>query len=402
MASVSSFLPVLKVHYTKFKPVDLAKRNQAFLSRLARHESWTGNGSLPLPTGYSEPAVNSSNFARAQAARNASKFANFNLLSRKKKYASVPFTDELLRASKGDDAAFVEARVYEIDAKISNMATATGREIFRSGTIATVASKAGQVLTVTNANDILSVQNGQLLQTVSAVSGGTPVVLILEVDKVDYEAGTITMTAASDLTGSSTYIVNAYDYGVSITGLNGWIPFVKPTTGDSFMNVDRSVSSLLSGVFFDGSALPVDEALIRGVAKIQTIGNGMLDMIIVSPNTFASLTIALGAKVRYVDSDDNKRFGVQSLKMDTSAGAIEVMSDYNCQDDRAYVLEMKTWKLYSLDAVPEILDLDGRELSRDPNTDPSVDADPSYSIRLAQYCELGCTAIGHNGVIKLS
>lgn len=241
----------------------------------------------------------------------------------------------------------------------------------------------------------MKITEGQVLQTVTAVSGGTPSTEVVRVTKVNFEAGTITFTVTGSLVvAANDYLVPYGLYGTQITGLAAWLPAVAPTSGDNFLGVDRSVMpSRLAGVRFDGSALPLKEAIIKGHARITKIGQGKPTTCLVSHETFAKLVTALDSQVRYIDKSTGE-LGFQAIKLDSSVGPMEVIADLYIPNDTAYVLEMDTWKLHTLGDAPMIIDLDDQTMLRESNA-------MDYEIRAGYYVELGCHAIGRNGRIKL-
>jgi len=187
------------------------------------------------------------------------------------------------------------------------------------------------------------------------------------------------------------------DQGLKITGLDGWLPETAPTAGDSHFGVDRSAdASRLAGVRVDGSALPIEEALIKGAARGNREG-GRMDVCWISYGKFEDLEKALGSKVQYMVSQAFGRadIGFEGIAIKSNKGTINVIADPFCPGDVAYMLTMKTWKLYSLKKAIRILDLDGNRLLRESDAD-------AVELRIGGYSQLGCNAPGYNVRIKLA
>lgn len=391
--NISDFLNALKVNYPKDEVENLAYKNHNFLKMLNKNTEFGGEF-LPIPTGYATPQGRASNFSKALANRNkASKIAKF-VLYRKQDYQVITLSDEVIRASKGDANAFMEAREWEIDGAIMNISDSLAQSLQGdgSGIVAKIASVTGQVIKVTDVNDILALSVGQTIVTVAATSGSTPSAP-LTITKRDVDNLAITVTGIiAGVAGE--FIVSDGDYEDKVTGLKGWLPLVAPTSGDSFLSVDRSVDTdRLAGIRFDGSALPLDEALTKGHARVTMVGQGKPDTILVSYEKYAELVVILGNKVRYVDDTDAK-LGFQAIALESSCGPVKIVADLYVPNDRAYVLEMDTWTLHSLGEAPMIFNLDGNDMLREESA-------MDYQIRIGYYAELGCKAIGRNGVIKL-
>ena len=91
------------------------------------------------------------------------------------------------------------------------------------------------------------------------------------------------------------------------------------------------------------------------------------------------------SKVQYVDLKVNAEIGFRGILMNGPRGPIKVVPDQNCPSDRAFMLQMDTWKLYSLGKAPKILDTDGMKMLREASSD-------SVEVRVGYYAQLGLAA----------
>jgi hypothetical protein len=110
-------------------------------------------------------------------------------------------------------------------------------------------------------------------------------------------------------------------------------------------------------------------------------------------SNFASLEKALGSKVQYIQHKVGE-VGFEGMQIHGPKGSIKIIPDQNCPSDLAWMLQMDTWKLYSLGAAPKILDSDGLKMLREASAD-------AVEVRVGYYAQLGCAAPGFNGVVKL-
>jgi hypothetical protein len=110
---------------------------------------------------------------------------------------------------------------------------------------------------------------------------------------------------------------------------------------------------------------------------------------------FAELEKALGSKVQYVDSFVNADIGFRGMQIHGPRGSIKVIPDQNCPADRAFLLSLDTWKLYSLGKVPKIIGGDGLKMLREASSD-------AVEVRAGYYAQLGCKAPGYNVNVKLT
>jgi hypothetical protein len=109
---------------------------------------------------------------------------------------------------------------------------------------------------------------------------------------------------------------------------------------------------------------------------------------------YAELEKALGSKVQYVDLKVSADVGFRGIQINGPRGVIKVIADQNCPSNVAYMLQLDTWKLYSLGKAPKILDSDGMKMLRESNAD-------AVEIRIGYYAQLGCKAPGFNARIAL-
>ena len=179
-----------------------------------------------------------------------------------------------------------------------------------------------------------------------------------------------------------------------LTGLDGWLP---TTVTDSFFTVSRTDDpTRLGGVKFDGSALPIEEALIGGASEIAREG-GAPDHVFMDFASYSNLEKALGSKVQYdkVQTNDAE-VGFDALVINGPRGRMRVIPDHNCLPNVAFMLQLDTWSLNTLGAAPQILDADGNgQMMRVSNLD-------AYEVRIGYYGQIGCTAPGYNCRITLA
>jgi hypothetical protein len=216
------------------------------------------------------------------------------------------------------------------------------------------------------------------------------------ISAVDRSAGTITLDDA--YTSSGTIAANDYlfvdgDRGSKLKGLDAWVPSSAPGA-TSFFGVDRSVDTVrLGGNRYDGSALPIEEALIEGAARAAREG-AKIDHYFVNYDTYSELQKALGAKVQYVDLKATAEIGFRAIQINGPRGPINIVPDQNCQSDVAWGLQLNTWKLYSLGKAVRVIDTDGLQMLRQASSD-------GVEVRYGFYGQVGCRAPGYNIRVSL-
>jgi hypothetical protein len=177
-------------------------------------------------------------------------------------------------------------------------------------------------------------------------------------------------------------------------GLDGWIPSAAPGATPFFGQVRTKDTERLGGIRFDGSAMPIEEALVSAAGKAARAG-ARPDTCILSYESYINLEKSLGSRVRYDElKPKDVEVGFRSLAVQGPNGVINVVPDQNCQPDVAWMLQLDTWSLNSLGGAPHILDLDGNRILRQAQKD-------AYEVRIGFYGNVACNAPGFNVRIAL-
>jgi hypothetical protein len=183
------------------------------------------------------------------------------------------------------------------------------------------------------------------------------------------------------------------DSNKSVSGFASWLPMTAPNAFDNFYGVDRSVDSRLYGLYYNGAQQPVEEALIDA-AMIVRREKGRPKHMLWNYGSEAALLKAMGTRREYCDwSSQDGEIGFRGVKVQGPAGPIECFADRSCQAVTGFLVQMPTWKIYSLGAVPKIFTYgDGLEMLRLANADAT-------EVRVGDYANLGCNAPGWNSQV---
>lgn len=396
---MTSFASALKQHYTNDAVENMCYKDHPFFAMLSKYEQFGGQD-MKIPIKYGIPQGRSATFATAQANKTNSQYKAFTL-TRAKDYSLASIDNETIEASKGNPNAFFEAATSEIDGAIESATRSLATALYGTGS-----GKIGQVttggtgtsITLVEINDVVNFEVGMELVFSTANGGGSVKAGNITVTAVNRSTGVLTVDAQSGIasgtgTASNDFIFVQGDYDLKLKGLRAWIPDSDPSGGDSFFGVNRSTdSSRLAGIRYDGSAQPIEEALIDGASRVAREG-GKPDYCFLSYTKFADLEKALGSKVQYIDSKVGE-IGFRGILIHGPRGPIKVIPDQDCPNDRAFMLSMQYWKLNSLGKCPKILDMDGNKMLRESSAD-------AVEVRVGYYAQLSCRAPGFNANIKL-
>lgn len=398
----TSFAPAFKELYTPNEIQELVLKNRPLLAVIPKKENFYGEWAKQ-PTLYGNPQNVSATFSTAKAETSTSSLKAF-LVTRVAKYGFATIDNQTLRASMNDAGAFEQAARMEIDGILNAVSNSLAVELFRQGWghIGTISSINGTTITLTMATDAFNFEVGmKIVFATTLASSGLNSATAVTVTTVDRSSGLIGISATTGSPAATNFIFRAGDRQdsatpsrISYTGLEGWVPFTSPSSGESFFSVDRSVDSRLYGNHFDGTAVPIEEALISGIT-IAAQNGGVPDYVCVNHQQYANLCKALGSKVQYVDvgvEDANVMF--RGIQVQAPSGAVTVLSDQYCPGNRAYVIESESMLLHTIGAPVSIFDTDGNVELREADAD-------AVTVRITSYGQLRVLQPSHFCTISL-
>ncbi len=421
--STTSFEAALKVHYTDLRIKNLVYRNNPWLAAIPKMEAFGGK-MLPLPLQVGVPQGRSANFQVAQANKTPGVYRDFQL-TRIRNYGLAAIENEVLEASVGNANAFMQAAASEIDGILRSLTQDLAGGLYSNGsgergTVGAftpfVPGSLTQDFTLANPTDVVRFETQmKIVFTDAAFTPQGPGVPAdgYVIEAVNRDTGTITVATAVALNGAPPLagvgnlifqlgdvpdIVGGVPVFKKITGLRGWLPDVAPVggPGTSFFGVQRETDpTRLAGIRYDGTLETIEEAMIGAGALLFREG-GRPDVIFMNPLSYSELIKSLGSKVVYdlMRSSDVADVFFEAVRIHLPSGSAMVVADPNCPSGRAYMLQMDTWKLYSLGMAPKILMSDGLRFLRENDAD-------AVEVRAGYYAQMGCTAPGWNATIAL-
>lgn len=360
---------------------------------------------VPIPVLYEVSQGNSATFSNAQGNQTPMLLAEF-LLTLTSDYSLATLTQQAMLASQDDKGSFIKFATKFIDVAIQASANRASTSLFRTGTgsrgaIATGGITAG-VITLSNPADVVNFGINQTLQA-SSTDGGTPLAALGYVIARNVTAGTITVsaTAIGGTAGSPSgwaagqFLLVQGDSNAVFKGFGGWLPSTAPGGSDNWFGVNRSGDTRLYGIYFNGQSQPIEEAIVDS-ALLNAREKGRPGHFITNFGSYSALSKALGARREFVNLETDGGVKFRGIKLIGPNGDIECFADRSCQAATGFLLQMNTWKLYSLNAVPFIFKYgDGLDMLRVANADAS-------ETRVGFYAGLGCDAPGYNSQVTLS
>ena len=399
-ADMTSWDNALKQYYRDKPVIDTVYKNHPWLTLVPKNPRFKGKN-LPIPVIYGRPQGVSSTFSTAQSNATASQIAEF-LITRKKHYGVATVDGETLLASQGNEYAFLDAAVTEIDQVAKSVGDALSRQLFRTSdaSIGRVNNSSFGVTTLdlVTDTDALNFEVNQKIVTSATLSGGSVRSGSLTVSAVDRDATSNQVTTSANLSAGISaiaqndyiYIEGNYDAGVS--GLADWIPSSAPGSS-AFFGQDRSVDPTRLGGQRVSYSSTREETIINGLGRCAREG-GQPDHIFVSFTDFIALEKELESTVQR-EVDPNTGAGFRSMEMYAPYGVAKIIPDKDCPVGVAYALQMDTWSLCTIGETVGIIDADGNRILRQSSAD-------GVEVRVGFYGQLACSAPGFNCRIALA
>ena len=404
---VGTVTEALKEHYKPLRVQNMVYKDNPLLAMMPKYTKFGGEN-MPIPLLYSNPQRRSATFATGQANTSTSALKQF-LLTRAKDYSFASITGESIKATERDSDAFLRYATMEIDGALHSLKRSLATAMYRDGSGSLAQSEDNPNgsyanLTLINQDDVVNFEVGMEIAFYdNDGTGGAPSTargdsLNRTISAIDRNATTKQITFSANIDDDIAYqdhLVQAGDLNAKIYGLEAWCPTSAPGSSP-FFGVDRTADvTRLGGNRFDGSALPIEEALISGASKVAREG-GAPDVCFVDFNTFANLEKALGSKVVYDEAKARDvDIGFSAISLRGPRGTIKIVPDMNCQPNVAWMLQLDTWSLNTLGEAPMCLDLDNNRMLRESAAD-------AYEVRLGYYGNVACNAPGYNCRIALA
>ena len=402
---ITAATPILKQYYTKLKVETLVFKSAAF----ALIPKDTGGGGSAYEGTVRSAIASNASFTDtvAFASTSASVFKRWSVPWRSG-YTRALVNGQSLDATRNDGLAFAKALVTETEGAYDEIAQQIGAALWSSGggAIGQISSTSDVSLTViTLANPLqgINFRTGQVIKS-SATDGtsGSVRANSVTLTKVDILTGQLTASGAwSTITGAAAldYLFMDGDFGLAWQGIPAWI--VPPGSaratalGTAFNGVTRDVDPVrLGGVTYTGNGAPKKESMIQLGMLLQLVG-AKPSHIFLHPMDFADLQKDLTTQCTITTETayKNPQIGFAAINYVAPFGMIKVMSDPFVPQGLGFMLQMDTWKLASMESIPQTKLWDNLQWLR-------VAAADQYEFRQLYRACTFCSMPGFNGCVR--
>lgn len=323
-------------------------------------------------------------------------------------YCAGNISGTAIDLATGSENTLYDAAIGELDGALITLGISAGSALFGNGGGAIGQISAGSsvgtaTITLANISQILNFQVGMLLN--ASVDDGTGgggtrnAGATVTITNVNTATGQLTAsgnwTAGIAAVAAGDFLFQNGDYNAKIIGLSGWLPATSPSS-TAFNGIDRSVDpERLGGVRYAGLGAPKTESLIQLAALISRF-NGKPDYAVMNPLDFVDVAKELAVKQMYVPktamSFGDAQISFEGFQLAAPTGMVTCLQDPFCPQGTAYELQMDTWELVSVGALPKFADFDKAKWLRQPAAD-------TYQARALYRATTYCSAPGYNGVV---
>lgn len=398
-ADSNSYSAYLKDMWPKKAIQNLVLEDNVLWGLLDKYTDWKG-GNYHLPLGYGDTAGVGADFNIAQANKQPTSEAQFQLTAATY-YSLFSIQRKLIRQAK-DDGAVVESLGRQSTSAMNQWKRGNGIFIFGNGggALGQITAISGNTVTLSTSAQTarfernLSVETAPTDGTSGTVNQGSN-----RVTAIDIGNRLLTFTAAVatalPFAAVNDYIFIAGTFGAVVKGLDAWLP--STVTNTPYFGLDRTVyPTRLGGIKVTGTGQSPRQTAKRAALEVWKAG-GKADLYVLGAEDFMSLSNdleAAGSLSRTTAPSgklDGITFGIgyDAVEMQGPRGKITVVCDYNATDGVGWMLTKKTWRLVGIGDFPYFDDMGGGRIMKEGNAD-------AYEGRIVGDFQLGCDAPGYN------
>lgn len=413
---------ILKDYYDDGMLVNETYRKNPLWSMITKQQDMSNvtGRSFIHPVVYATSQGRATNFGLAQSRGNLTGELSVDYtVTRVKNYQVASVNTETVLSTQNDRGAFTKAVTLITDNCLANLGLDQSIAMYGDGTglrgnISATTTIAGTVLTLAVSGNVVNFEVGMELDLAATVGGTVRAYGSaghgLYVIGVNRATGALTIgTTPNPATATAVNINDATngiptaaqgdfifargDQSVKMAGLAAWLPYGGPSA-TPFFGVDRTVDSVrLGGNWLDGTQLSIEDAFIQATTNVATQGYDLTHFF-VPYNKYAQLLKSQSSKV-VISDEVAPNISFDGLQVLTPSGPVAIFPDRNCQPDRMWGLNMKTWEYTHIGDPVSLWDLDGNTWLRQASDD-------GMEIRFFSMGNLVCRTPASNIVIKVA
>jgi hypothetical protein len=360
-------------------PSELVKRRHPLLGRMKRESCYFGEDAR-YPVKFSNPQSITGPFSTALTLSElaASSPAGYQFaMTEAEKHGRITVDSKSILKTKKNEASFVKLWRHATEGMIEEFSNRIAWNLYRDGTgvRGKVADVTGEVVTLAAGYYARDFEYGAHLQGDDEATGADVYAGTNHVVGVDLAANKITLEDASDInTGTGLadddylFYRNEAGSAYNLDGLEVHFPLAGPTAAESFRGTgnDRSVyPERLAGSRIDNTSATPESNIGLVAVRIHNNG-GYSNCAYANSETVWDIAQRLGAKVQYRDYGGKVKYGYEYIQIHTPAGILDLYSDPDCPQNRAFVCDDGDLYICHADKLIHVIMDDGSMTTRMP------------------------------------
>jgi len=305
-------------------------------------------------------------------------------------YGAVSLTGQTMKLAKTNSQSFVNALEAELSGLREGLAKDMNRQTYGTslGALASVTADGANTVTV---DSIQYLELGMQID-VYDITGVTPKFTNREITAINESTNVITYDGADGTAVATDIIVRTGSVSRETIGFKQVV-----TNAGTLYNIDPAVEPIWKAQVDSNAG--VNRALSEGL-MIKMVDNirrqgGSTTVIFTSLGVRRAYFNLLSQQRRFNDTVEFAG-GFKGLKFTTDTGDIPLISDFDCQPNRMYFINEKTFKLYQ-ESDWSFMDEDGSMWQRIIDSTGRYDA---YEAIMFKYCQLGAHRRNTNGLLS--
>lgn len=394
-ATVAGSQAALKTLYPEGELPKSINEMYVLHKRLKKDTNFVGELAY-IPIQNANPQGSSADFARAQANIYQGNYLRMSL-SRKSHFGIARVTGEAAEAAVKSEGAMVDLWDNETRGIATTEMSTLATYLYGTGDATLGKPVTGQTMSVTTITMAAGTNMNyfELNQTVRAVSavGLSPTVRALRarITGIDRRNRTLTTDAGWDtnITGfiDADYLVRDGDQATTdFTVIHGLGSYVVGGTAPGTINgLNRNPDPVrLAGQAIDYQGWAPEDAVVDASSQAGFQGIGYPNLLVCNNIEAATLKKSLSSKIVFNrPGDSGGKYSFSEVTIEGENGPIEILADPFCPRNKAFLLKLDAFSLFSLKAAPHLAKYDGVEFLRRPDAD-------AYEVRFAFYGNLKC------------
>lgn len=409
---------LFKIYYQPGKVWNLVYKNNPLYALIPKDEDYTGYLSAePVTTGVSQNRSFTFSYSNQFLTTDIAQQFQVSVVTN---YAQAAISNKSMLLSRNNEGAFVRESTYSMDNALLSLTRSLCAQMYRAGTgsvaqisaAATINSSTVPVQ-LSSLGDATNIELGMNL-AFSATDGGSlrayasTYAFVVSIDATNatflcsstFQGAAVALTSLITSVAVGDYIYQSPgDLNVVFPGLTGWLPG-NTATSTLFYGVNRTQNyTRLAGNLIDARSMSLEEGLQFAAMIIQTMG-GIADYCFMNPRDFFNLSVSLGSQRQFTQytretvNVPHASLGFSAIQITCGSGVVNVISDLNCPQGKAFMLQLDTWHLRSVGPAVRLFNGDSLTFLRDPNAD-------NLNIRCFSYPAMSCRALSYNAQILL-